>query len=70
MILPGKSLISPPKPKPLVLPPIPTPDTGAVRAAAEKERIEARRRRSRSDTILTSGLGDVSQATVARPSLG
>jgi hypothetical protein len=70
MILPGKSFFSPPKPKPLVLPPVPTIDSDAVRRAREDERLSARRRRQRSDTILTSGLGDVSEPTLARPSLG
>ncbi len=70
MILPGKSFFSPPKPAPIVFPPIPTLDTGAVKEAREEERRRAGRRRARSDTILTSGLGDVSQAPVARPTLG
>lgn len=65
-----KDLFSPPKPKPIVFPPIPTIDSGAVEGAREEERRRAGRRRARSDTILTSGLGDVSQAPVARPSLG
>jgi hypothetical protein len=71
MMLPGKSLFSPEKPPaPVPLPALPQRDDAAIARRKQEERDAAARRRSRSDTILTSGLGDVSEARTTRATLG
>ncbi len=62
------SLFSSPSPPP-PLPPVPTPEDPAIDAARKKRRLAELRRKGRAATILTSGLGDRSEAPVTRPGL-
>lgn len=65
------SLFGAPKmPAPPPPPPIPTREDPAIAASKEKQRISDIARRGRASTILTGGLGDVSEAEVKRPTLG
>lgn len=60
------------KPKPLSLPappPLPKFEDPEVIEARRRARITARKRQGRSESILTSGLGDVSAAPVERKTL-
>lgn len=61
------SLFSPSPPAPPPLPPLPTPEDPAVEERRRKLRLAEAARRGRGATILTSGLGDVSQPPVERP---
>lgn len=65
------SLFSTPKPPPLPpLPPLPKITDPAVEEAKRKARLAAQKRRGRGGkTILTSGLGDVSEAPIQRKTL-
>jgi len=65
------SLFSSPKPPPLPpIPPLPKITDPAVEEAKRKARLAAQKRRARGGkTILTSGLGDVSEAPVVRKTL-
>lgn len=56
-------------PKAPVLPPEPAREDPEVEAASEAEKA-LRRRRGRQQTILTTGLGDLDDPLVARPTLG
>jgi hypothetical protein len=69
--LPGGSLFSSPKtPELPPLPPVPTRDDPELEAARRKRLLAEKRRRGIIGTILTSGLGDVTQPSVRRPTLG
>ena len=60
------------KPKPPSLPPpppLPKFEDPEVIEARRRARIAARKRQGRGKSILTSGLGDVSEAPVARKTL-
>ncbi len=67
------SFIAPPKPRmPEPAPPPPVTTTTGDAAAEERRRLEKdalRRRRGRAALVLTSGLGDTSQAAIQRPTL-
>mgnify|MGYP003628757516 FL=1 len=64
------SIFSPPSPSlPPPAPPPPTVDDPSVEEARRKRRLVEARRRGRQATILTSGTGDESTATVNRPGL-
>ena len=65
------SLFSTPKPPPLPPPPpLPKITDPAVEEAKRKARLAAQKRRGRGGkTILTSGLGDVSEAPIQRKTL-
>lgn len=65
------SLFSAPKPPPLPpLPPLPKITDPAVEEAKRKARLAAQKRRGRGGkTILTSGLGDASEAPIQRKTL-
>jgi len=65
------NLISPPKPPSLQpMPTLPKITDPAVEEAKRKARLAAQKRRARGGkTILTSGLGDVSEAPVQRKTL-
>jgi hypothetical protein len=67
-----KAIFSPPSPPPLPPPPPPppTPDDPEVKKRSEEIRLSGLRRRGRASTILTSGLGDTTQANVRRNTLG
>ena len=70
--LPGGGLFSSPKPPPLPPPPppLPTPEDPEIKKRA-KEVSQARKRAAGlTSTIKTGGLGDVSEATVTRKTLG
>lgn len=70
-LLPGKSIISPSKPKLAELPPPPDPppdrDDPAVLQAAQTARLAELRRRGRASTFLTSGSGAPGTAPLGRP---
>lgn len=69
--LPGKAILSPPKPKSPPPPaPVPTGDDPAVQDARRKEREAAQRRKGRASTILTNPLGDTSSAQTKVTKLG
>jgi hypothetical protein len=62
------SLFSPPAPPaPPPLPPLPTPEDPAIEERRRKLRLAEAARRGRAATILTSGLGDVSDPAIERP---
>lgn len=64
------TLFAPPKPPSLPPPPpLPTEDDPAVEEARKKRRLAEIKRKGRRATILTSGLGDGSEASVNRPRL-
>lgn len=72
MILPGKAIFSPPKPKPQLPPepdPVPQPEDPEVKAQGKKNEQAAMKRRGISQTIKTSGVGDTSAPTTQRKTL-
>ncbi len=67
MRLPGFSTSAPPVPS---FQPLPTENTQEVKDAAERKRKEElQRRKGAPKTILTSGLGDTTQAPAEQPKL-
>lgn len=70
-LLPGKSIISPSKPKVPKAPPPPPPpperDDPAILEAAQRQRREELQRRGRRSTILTGGGGPGPSAPLGRP---
>jgi hypothetical protein len=67
------NLFSPPAPElppPPPLPPVPTEDDPEVQKRREQVRLAALQRKGRASTILTSGLGDTSLASLSRATLG
>ena len=64
------SMFSSPKlPAQQPTPQVPTIADPGVAAAAEAERVNAANRKGRGSTILTAGLGDISQANVEKKKL-
>jgi hypothetical protein len=57
-------------PPPPQLPPPPTKDDADVEKRREEIRLAALKRKGRASTILTSGLGDTSLASLGRATLG
>ncbi len=64
-----KSLFSPKTPAVEPLPPLPTREDPSVKAARDREKLEAGRRKGRRATVLTSGQGVTDEGTLGRPRL-
>jgi hypothetical protein len=70
-MLPGKSIVSPPKPSiPAPPPPPPTPEDPAILEAKRKLRQSELRRRGRAATILTPSEGELGETALSRPRAG
>ena len=67
--LPGGSLFSSPSPPPTYAAPTPTLEDDDIQKKRDEERRAQKRRRGLAGTIMTSGLGDTTQAPVARKTL-